>query len=139
MKKFFVPLLVMGLALGLTACASDSAEDTVSQPAATEEVQTAEEIMAASQSDAAAIAATPPASHTDAVVDEAAYAAAQEYIGRTVEELYEAIGEPTGGSQYAASCAEENAEDGMLFYDGFYVWSLRSEEQEIVHDVYLMD
>ena len=82
----------------------------------------------------------PPASETDtsAAVDMAAYETAQEYVGRTVEELFQAIGEPTD-RQYAASCEEEDAEDGMLFYDegGFYIWSVRTAESETVRAVYL--
>ncbi|MBR2717379.1 MAG: hypothetical protein IKD79_06550, partial [Oscillospiraceae bacterium] len=70
-------------------------------------------------------------------VDDPLYEAAQSCVGRSVEELYEAVGEPTGGSQYAASCLEENAEDGMLYYDGFYVWTVKNDSGETVHAVYL--
>jgi hypothetical protein len=100
--------------------------------------QSVEEVMEASASDAEQ-AELPPASDSDAVTESDDYTTALEYVGRSVEELYAAIGEPTGGTQYAASCAEENAEDGMLFYDGFYVWSLRTEDQELVYNVYVMD
>jgi hypothetical protein len=106
--------------------------------AAEEQTLTVEEVMEASASDAAA-KSQPPASDSDAVLNEDAYAAAQECIGCTADQLYAAIGEPTDGSQYAASCAQDDAEDGMLFYDGFYVWTLRTAEEEIVQAVYLMD
>mgnify|MGYP007070335156 CR=1 FL=1 len=42
-------------------------------------------------------------------------------------------------SEYASSCEEENAEDGMLYYDGFTVWTVRNADGELVHDVYRMD
>jgi hypothetical protein len=140
MKKMFALLSAIALMLTVAACTSQEETVTgeqVSMTVDTEE-QTVEEIMEASASDAAA-QNEPPASASDASLDETAYAAAQECIGRTVEELYDAIGEPTDGSQYAASCAQEDAEDGMLFYDGFYVWTLRTADEEIVHDVYLFD
>jgi hypothetical protein len=144
MKKKFALMAAIAFILTMTACGSQSQEEVVSgeqtvlSTAEPEETRSVEEIMEASASDAAA-QEEPPASDSDAVLDEDAYAAAQECIGRTVEELYEAIGEPTGDSQYAASCAQEDAEDGMLFYDGFYVWTLRTADEEIVHDVYLLD
>lgn len=72
------------------------------------------------------------------VLDDAAYEAAMAFVGRPVEELYEAIGEPTGGSLYAASCLEDGAEDGMLYYDGFYVWTVKNGSGETVHNVDLL-
>lgn len=138
MKKLFAILLAFALAAGLSACAGRSAELN-QEPLGPVDTPTTEEVIAASESSAAAIAeATPPASGTDAAVDEAAYDTAMTYIGRSAAELYGAIGEPDS-AQYAASCEEENAEDGMLFYDGFYVWTVRTQTQELIHDVYLMD
>ncbi|MCD8322188.1 MAG: YgdI/YgdR family lipoprotein [Oscillospiraceae bacterium] len=143
MKKIVSILLAAGMVFALAACSSNegSAEEV---PEATA-TPTAAELQAASESDAAALAEASQASSTDAAAetepeawDESAYETAQEYIGLTVEELYAAIGEPTE-TQYAASCLQENAEDGMLFYDGFYIWSLRTEDSEIVYQVYLND
>ena len=128
MKKIIALLLLLGLVFSLSACSREDAapEET---PAPVEET--------ASASDLGLEPALPPASATDtAGVDMTAYETALSFIGSSVEELYEACGEPLD-SQYAASCEEEGAEDGMLFYDGFYVWSLRTEESETVRGVYL--
>ena len=67
-------------------------------------------------------------------------APAEACVGQTLEELYAAVGEPDSAS-YAASCLEENAEDGMLFYPdlGIYVWTVRGESGEVVHAVYPLD
>ena len=143
MKKTFALLLVMGLMMSFVACGtqevavSENQEEPV--PVETVSEPVVEEIMAASESDAAALAEMePPASQTDITVDESGYNAALELVGQPVQALYDAIGEPED-SQYAASCLEDNAEDGMLFYEGFYVWSLRTEEDEVIHAVYLND
>ncbi|MCD7768500.1 MAG: hypothetical protein LUH36_00045 [Oscillospiraceae bacterium] len=159
MKKILSALLALGMIFSLTACGSSGEENTETLPEVTA-TPTAEELQAASESDAAALAdefQSSQASDTDAAaeeeetapveetgdteaesLDESAYETALEYIGLTVEELYAAIGEPSD-AQYAASCLQENAEDGMLFYDGFYIWSLRTEDSEIIYQVYLND
>lgn len=62
--------------------------------------------------------------------------AAQACVGQPVEALYEAVGEPLD-AQYASSCnSEEPAEDGMLIYDGFSVWTLRTADEETVRAIY---
>lgn len=48
----------------------------------------------------------------------------EELIGATVEDLFEAIGRPKN-MEYTTSCLVENGEDGMLYYDGFYVSTTR--------------
>lgn len=140
MKRIFALLCALGLVMSFTACGAktENNENLVPlEPVEATAEPTVEEIMLASETNAAALAeAVPPASATDTSLDQAAYDKAQELVGASVEELYEAIGEPTD-SQYASSCLEENAEDGMLFYNGFYVWSLRGADGEIVHAVYL--
>lgn len=155
MKKLLSVLLALGTLFALAGCSS-AAEETEAAPEATA-TPTIEELQAASESDAEALARefeSSASSSTDAeatadeetadeeeaaeATDTSAYETALEYIGLTVEELYEAIGEPTE-AQYAASCLQENAEDGQLFYDGFYIWSLRTEDSEIVYQVYLND
>ena len=56
--------------------------------------------------------------------------------GRPVEELYDAIGEPAGGSDYGPSCLVTGGQDGMLFYDGFTVYTLvQPDGTETVYDV----
>ena len=133
MKKIFAILLIIALAAGLTAC---TAGESAAEDAAP--TMTPEEARLASETNASAIAQSEdeaPASDTDAETDTEAYEQAMQYIGQPVEELYAAIGEPESAN-YAASCDEENAEDGMLFYGGFYVWTVKTETEEIIHDVY---
>lgn len=143
MKKFLLPALCL-LLLVCAACGAETEplspveEDAAVSEAVTEEASGAD-IVIAESSGTDIDDAEPPASMTDIEeYDTTLYETALEYVGCPVEELYDAIGEPNE-TQYAASCAEENAEDGMLFYDGFYVWSLRTEEDELVYDVYLDD
>ena len=140
MKRLFALLLALGLMMSFAACGAKTENNdnlVPLEPVEATAEPTVEEIMLASETNAAALAeAAPPASATDTSLDQAAYDEAQKLVGASVEELYETIGEPTD-SQYASSCLEENAEDGMLFYNGFYVWSLRNADEEIVHAVYL--
>ncbi len=137
MRRFAAMLLVCVMITGLAACNKQESA-AVSATATPEPTADLEAIIAASESDAAAAAQVlPPASSTDALIDREAYDLAVECIGLPVEELYAVIGEPTE-SQYSPSCeGEEGAEDGMLFYNGFYIWSVRTEEEEIVREVYM--
>lgn len=132
MKKTILLPLLTALTLCLAACgARESAPAETAAPAPA--VQATE---APSAPVAEAAPETAPEEAEVPALDEAAYAAAQDCVGRSVEELYAAVGEP-GSAQYAASCLEEDADDGMLFYEGFYVWTVRSETDETVHAVYL--
>ncbi len=138
MKRFWIVALCMALVLCLAACSESAAEAETALETMAPVTPSPEEVQMASESDAQAAEQEPEASATDAAWDDTDYLAAQACIGLTVEELYDEIGEPES-AQYAASCEEEDAEDGMLFYDDFYVWTVRTAEEEIVHDVYLMD
>ena len=53
-------------------------------------------------------------------------------IDQPVSELYAQIGQPES-SDYAPSCMGEG-EDGMLFYDGFIVYTYREGDVETVYD-----
>ena len=148
MKKTILLLLCAGMLLCAAACGeTEAAPEETPVPEDLELVElepeaSVEEIMDASAADAEELKEEEaPASATDAVVDEEAYHAALDCVGLTLEELYAAVGEPTGDVSYGASCLEENAEDGMLFYDdmGFYVWTVRTETEELVHAVYTLD
>ncbi len=143
MKRSIALLLLLGLMVSLCACGGQEESVQVSEnlvpmePVAAENTADMEELMAASETNAAVLAAQePPASATDADLDEEAYAKAQEFIGQSAADMQAVIGEPAS-VQYAASCLEEGAEDGMLFYPGFYVWTVRNGAEETVHDVYL--
>lgn len=58
---------------------------------------------------------------------------AEEYIGKTVEELYAAVGEPNS-SDYAPSCLGDG-EDGNLYYNDFTVYTYRENGTETVEYV----
>ena len=139
MKKWIAALLLLTMLAGLCACGSGDNTETV-QPGETAAPAQSDQSAPASDTDAETVEPEEvPASSTDVdAMDLMVYEMAQEYIGRSVEELIHAIGEPTG-RQYAASCETENAEDGMLFYDdvGFYIWSVRTADGETVRAVYL--
>lgn len=55
------------------------------------------------------------------------------FIDKPVAELYAQIGEPES-ADYAPSCMGDG-EDGMLFYDGFIVYTYREGDVETVCDV----
>lgn len=147
MKKLLLLIMTLALVLSLAACGGTAEPEAAPEPTEEPELnlQTLApvtpdpaEAMAASQSDAEALDGTRPASDTDAVLDEDAYETAKEFIGREAGELIAELGEPAE-TRYAASCLEEGAEDGMLFFEGFYVWTVKGEDSEIIHDVYLTD
>lgn len=133
MKKTLSLLLLCAMLMALAACGGDKPEEP--EPTGTPAPQ---EILAASASDAAAARQThvPPASSSDAVVDDQSYAVAQNYVGQPASALINAIGRPFD-SEYSASCEQEGAEDGMLYYNGFSVWTMRTATGEIVRAVYL--
>lgn len=56
------------------------------------------------------------------------------FVDKSVEELIDALGEPTG-TDYAPSCLGDG-EDGELFYDGFSVYTYREGTTETVTDVF---
>ena len=59
---------------------------------------------------------------------------AQDYVGREVSELVEAIGEPNE-MLYQTSCAMADAMDGFWEYDGFTVITLQQGDSETVQRV----
>lgn len=58
----------------------------------------------------------------------------QSHLERDVSELIAVIGEPNDRS-YATGCGGEG-EDGELYYDGFTVYTFRTDDYEIVKDVW---
>ena len=139
MKKIISAALALGMLACLAACGSTENTEELNM----QEISPIVEAESASESSASAMEHEAPASDTNAAPQPledtdvpAGYVVAQEYIGRTAAELVEAIGEPES-SQYAASCEVDGGEDGMLFYDGFYVWTIRTAEEELVRAVYL--
>ena len=137
MKKLLSLLLVCVLAVSLTACNRNKYPDPPEAPEATG-TPTPQEILAASASDTAQARQThvPPASSSDTVVDTDGYGKALGYVGQPASSLIAAIGRPYN-AEYSASCEQEGAEDGILYYSGFSVWTMRTATGEIVRNVYL--
>ena len=119
----------------LTPVDAEEASDT---DVSLEEVTSDSDLEEAPASDADSEAAEPEAA-ADPLPSEDDLVTAQSLIGHPVEELYEALGEPAGGAQYSKSCmdgADENAQDGMLYYDTFSVWTYKTDDSEIIEAVY---
>lgn len=136
--RMTVLLLIPALALSLTACSSNSKKDDgVALPSATPGI-----VGSASAEEAPdSMSLKPPIDGElpkDAVraTSEDLKAIAEKFVGRSVEELYEAIGAPTG-AEYTPSCLVpgETGEDGVLQYDGFVVDTYRTSQAETVHGV----
>lgn len=64
------------------------------------------------------------------------FAVAQTMAGRSVQELYSAVGEPNSSS-YSTSCLVFDGQDGLLYYDGFTVSTVRyADGTELVMGAY---
>lgn len=155
MKRTVALVIALVMAFTLTACAglaqkAVDAENATPVPSPTPDLTG---ILSASASDAATAAQThvPPASSSNAQTaaeqqpaaeqpsGQQGYETARGYIGLSVQDLYAAVGQPTGTPTYGPSCLQEGAEDGMLPYDGFSVWTIRTATEELVHEVYLSE
>ena len=115
MKKILALLLAALLALALAGCGG-----TTEPPAPTE------------------APATEAPAEGDGAEDEIAGLIEQVLAlkGRPVQELYDAIGMPTGEAEYASSCLVTGGKDGVLPYDGFTVYTLvQPDGTETVYDV----
>jgi hypothetical protein len=83
---------------------------------------------------------TAPTVSTDATTQpttapaEDAFALAESCVGKSVDELVALIGEPDS-KDYAASCLVEGGEDGNWYYDGFTVYTLKTDDGETVEFV----
>ena len=66
--------------------------------------------------------------------EEDTFALAESCIGKSVDDLIALIGEPDS-KDYAASCLVEGGEDGNWYYDGFTVYTLRTDDGETVEYV----
>lgn len=134
MKKLIAVLMLFALLAGMAACNKAPAEaEPTPEPTPNDA-----EVQAASDTDAETANAehTPPASPTDAENGaDGSYEKAKACEGRPVEELYAAVGQPVSEPTYGPSCLVEGGEDGMLLYDGFYAWTVRTAEGETVHKV----
>jgi len=122
MKKIIVALmLIMSMMLVLCAgCGSSEA------PAAESAAVSA--TMAPVEETAPEEAAQPEEeavqSGEEAISGEDAYEVAMGMTGSPVADLIAAIGEPEG-SEYTTSCLIPTGEDGLLYYDGFTVSTIK--------------
>ena len=128
MKKFIVMMLAVLLLVGLCACGSKEAP-------VEEDVQIS--VAPKTEETTAVIDVVVEETATEEVVEETAAAdlkaLAESCIDKEVSELFALIGEPAS-SEYAPSCLVEG-EDGMLYYDGFVVYTVREGDVETVYYV----
>lgn len=132
MKKLIVMLLAVLMLLGLCACGGETpAEENVQI-----EAQPKVEATAPIEETTAEVEETTVQEETAAAADPAAdkKALAESCIDKDISELYALIGEPES-SDYAPSCLVEGGEDGMLYYDGFVVYTTRDADGETVYYV----
>lgn len=62
-------------------------------------------------------------------------ATAQSYVGSSLSALQGAIGAPNS-SEYVISCLENASQEGLLYYDGFTVWTVQyADGSEIIMGV----
>ena len=104
MKKLIALILATVLLLSLCACGGETPDAPSGTTGTTEGTTTAADLKALAES----------------------------CIDKSVDELYELIGQPES-SDYAPSCLNPGAgEDGNLYYDGFTVYTYREGDQETV-------
>lgn len=128
MKKLVLILLAAVMLLSLCACGADVPEGDgdlmiTAKPKTentTEDTTVPEETTAEVTEDTTA-------------ADAGKKALAESCVGKNVSELYELIGQPNS-SDYAPSCLVDG-EDGMLYYDGFVVYTTREGDVETVYYV----
>ena len=130
MKKVFSFLLCFVLLLSLCACGGKEAPQAPAQdaPAAAPTEVPADAPAEAPQEEAETPAEEAPEEPTPDPVE-----IARGLIDQPIADLYAQIGEPES-SDYAPSCMGDG-EDGMLFYDGFIVYTYREGDVETVYDV----
>lgn len=126
MKKGIVALISLVLVLALCACGGQEKNPTTPPTAAPTETKAPQ-----AATEEVAVPETTAPQQTEAEQDMVALV--REYIDKPIEDLYEVIGQPLS-SDYASSCMGDG-EDGLLFYDGFVVYTYREGDTETVYDV----
>ena len=132
MKKMIAALLAVLLMLSLCACGAEEA------PAEDMDITVLPKVEGdVVPQETAADMPENPAEETTA--ENAATVAnlkalAESCIDKDVSELYALIGEPIS-ADYAPSCLVQGGEDGMLYYDGFVVYTTREGDVETVYYV----
>ena len=138
MKKRTVILLLAAALLCLAACSRGGSDQAAATPEPSATPTTDElALMAASDTDAVASRQShvPPESPTDLLIDGPAYDKATGCVGKTIFDLYAAIGQPVQTPVYAPSATQQNAQEGTLIYTGFNVITLRTDTSEVVQRV----
>jgi len=124
-------LAVLLLAAVLCACGAASAP--AEEPPAPVESQPP---MSAALPDAALQKAEPSSASASTAEEEAPNLLklrAEQFLDKSVQELYAVIGEPES-SNYVPSCLGRG-EDGELCYDGFTVYTYKEDDREVVTGV----
>lgn len=128
MKKLIALLLAVLMIAGLCACKEAGSSD----PDTNVTTDAPEALPTESQDE------IPSEDETESVPQEvlnANMSIAEGFIGKSVEELYQAIGEPES-ADYAPSCLNPGVgEDGNLYYDGFVVYTYREGDTETIEYV----
>ena len=130
MKKILTLMLCLVLVLSLCACGGNTQEQTPDAPAGNDTP-----VPETPEAPADSGEAEDPSEEEPSAEDpsEDPVAIARGYIDKPLSELIAVIGEPES-SDYASSCMGDG-EDGMLFYDGFIVYTYREGDSEVVYDV----
>lgn len=119
MKKFVWILLAVVMAVSLVACGQDNNQTSQS-------AQTQESTQQSQESSQQSSADTQVSSQADLKT------LAEGCIDKPLADLIALIGEPES-SEYADSCLNPGVGvDGILFYDGFVVYTYREGEEEVV-------
>lgn len=129
MKKFTIVLLTLCLLLSLAACGKEEAPAPTAAPAPA--------APAATEAPAPAPTEAPVAEEASAEPELSDFEKAESCIDGSVEDLFALIGEPQS-ADYAPSClggVATGGEDGMLYYDGFIVYTYRENGEESVYTV----
>lgn len=129
MKKIVVMLLAALLLMSLCACGKEETAPT----AVDEQINVTPKVEETTSTAVETPTETTPETET---VETAAdlKTLAESCIEKDVSELYALIGQPNS-SDYAPSCLVQGGEDGMLYYDGFVVYTTREGDVETVYYV----